>query len=111
VQTAYTEVAAAADVELKGVPDVYAEARRAQSLPPLFLIQNQYDRSNPFGSATLPLVQIYDEKKGWLGLRLQPAIGHQGHDGGYDEAQYFFDLIATKSPPRVVDFYTKDEGF
>jgi hypothetical protein len=74
------------------------------------LIQNQYDRSNPFGEDTLPLLQIYNEKKAWNGLRIQPSIGHQGHDGGYDEAQYFFNLIATKLPPRRVDFYEQDAG-
>jgi hypothetical protein len=45
-----------------------------------------------------------------LGLRVQPAIGHQGHDGSYEEAQYFFEMIASKTPPRVVDFYNQDEG-
>ncbi|MBX3005228.1 MAG: hypothetical protein KF821_05315 [Anaerolineales bacterium] len=110
IQTSYTEVAAAEDARLQRVPDIYAEARAAQSLPPLFLIQNQYDRTNPFGSATLPLLQCYEDKKGWLGLRVQPAIGHQGHDGSYEEAQYFFEMIASKTPPRVVDFYNQDEG-
>lgn len=107
-ETAYTELVAAGDKELQKIPDIYAEARRAESLPPLFLIQNQYDRSNLFGEYTLPLLSIYHEKKGWTGLRVQPAIGHQGHDGGYAEAQYFFGLIAAKSPPRVVDFYDQE---
>lgn len=110
VQTVYTELVAKEDIELAGAPDIYAEAGKAESLPPLFLIQNQYDRSNPFGTDTLPLLQKYEDKKGWLGLRVQPSIGHQGHDGSYEEAQYFFDLIATKTPPRVVDFYTQDAG-
>lgn len=111
IQTSYTELAAAEDKELDSVPDIYREAKKVESLPPLFLIQNQYDRSNPFGEDTLPLLQIYSEKKAWHGLRIQPAIGHQGHDGSYDEAQYFFDLIATKAAPRRVDFYKQDEGF
>jgi hypothetical protein len=110
MQTSYTELVAPADEKLDGVPDIYREAKQAGTLPPLFLIQNQYDRSNPFGEDTLPLLQIYNEKKAWNGLRIQPSIGHQGHDGGYDEAQYFFNLIATKLPPRRVDFYEQDAG-
>lgn len=110
IQTSYTELAEPGDKELDKVPDIYREAEQAETLPPLFLIQNQYDRSNPFGEDTVPLLQIYSEKKAWHGLRVHPSIGHQGHDGGYDEAQYFFDLIATKSPPRRVDFYKQDEG-
>lgn len=108
IQTSYTEVAAGTDLELKNVPDIYQEAQKAKDLPPLYLVQNQYDRSNPFGKDTLPLLSIYEEKKGWLGLRVHPAIGHQGHDGGFDEAQYFFNLITSKSPPRVVDFYDQE---
>lgn len=108
IRTSYTEVAAAHDTELKDVPDIYFEAQQAKDLPPLYLIQNQYDRANPFGRDTLPLLSLYEAKKGWLGLRIQPAIGHQGHDGSYNEAQYFFKLIATKSPPRVVDFYDQE---
>lgn len=108
IETSYTGLAAKDDANLNKVPDIYEVARSAKSLPPLFLIQNQYDRSNPFGESTLPLLSIYDEKKGWNGLRIQPAIGHQGHDGGYEEAQFFFNLIATKSPPRVVDFYDQE---
>lgn len=111
IQTSYTELAAPEDGNLERVPDIYIETKQAETLPPLFLIQNQYDRSNPFGEDTLPLLQIYSEKKAWHGLRIQPSIGHQGHDGGYDEAQYFFNLIASKSPPRRVDFYKQDESF
>lgn len=108
IQTAYTEVAAPEDTDLSLVPDIHSTAQQAQTLPPLFLVQNQYDRSNPFGEYTLPLLSIYHQKKAWAGLRVHPAIGHQGHDGSYQEAQYFFDIIATKSPPRVVDFYDKE---
>lgn len=111
LRTSYTEVADPADLTLEQVPDIYIAAQEADTVPPLFLTQNQYDRSNPFGSDTLPLLKIYDEKKGWVGLRVQPAIGHQGHDGSYDEAQYFFEMIAKKSPPRRVDFFQQDEGF
>lgn len=111
IQTSYTELVAPGDEKLEGVPDIYREAKQVETLPPLFLIQNQYDRSNPFGEDTLPLLQTYNEKKAWNGLRIQPAIGHQGHDGGYEEAQYFFGLIAAKAPPRRVDFYKQDEGF
>lgn len=110
IKTSYTEVAAADDETLLSVPDIYAEADATESLPPLFLVQNQYDRSNPFGSDTLPLLQRYEDKKGWLGLRVHPAIGHHGHDGSYEEAEYFFTLIASKSPPRIVSFFTQDEG-
>lgn len=108
IQTAYTEIASPEDIYLALVPDIHSTAQQAQNLPPLFLVQNQYDRSNPFGEYTLPLLNIYHHKKGWAGLRVHPAIGHQGHDGSYQEAQYFFKLIATKSPPRVVDFYDKE---
>lgn len=110
LRTSYTEIADPADISLAKVPDIYTAAKEAKSLPPLFLTQNQYDRSNPFGSDTLPLLKIYDEKKAWLGLRVHPAIGHQGHDGSYDEAQYFFEMIAKKSPPHRVDFFQEDEG-
>jgi hypothetical protein len=108
VETSYTYLASDQDFDLNDIPSVYREAERATSLPPLFLVQNQYDRTNPFGQDTLPLLQIYDKKKAWNGLRIHPAIGHQGHDGSYDEAQYFFSLIAAKIPPRVVDFYDQE---
>jgi hypothetical protein len=109
IETSYTSLAAADDNELLSVPDIYKEAERAESLPPLFLIQNQYDRSNSFGEHTIPLLKTYHTKKAWAGLRVHPSIGHQGHDGGYEEAQYFFSLIAEKSPPRRVDFYDQDD--
>lgn len=110
ISTSYTGVADSEDSNLDNVPDVYAEAERSATLPPLFLIQNQYDRSNPFGEATLPLLHIYSSKKAWHGLRVFPSIGHQGHDGSYEEARYFFNLIAIKSPPNRVDFYEQDES-
>ncbi|MBX3047588.1 MAG: hypothetical protein KIT46_08835 [Anaerolineales bacterium] len=110
IETSYTALAHPDDLEFRGLPDVCLEAERAEALPPLFLIQNQYDRSNPFGEDTLPLVQSYTKKKGWLGLRVHPAIGHQGHDGSYEEARYFFSTIVEKSPPKVVDFYDQDDG-
>lgn len=108
IETPYTHVTTQEDKELKLVPDIYREARQMDTLPPLFLVQNQYDRSNVFGKDTLPLLEIYYEKKGWSGLRVHPSIGHQGHDGSYAEAQYFFSLILKKSPPRRVDFYDQD---
>lgn len=111
IKTSYTELAALEDEKLENIPNIYKLAGAAETLPPLFLIQNQYDRSNPFGEDTLPLLERYNEKKGWAGLRVHPSIGHQGHDGGYAEAQYFFKLISSKSPPRRVDFYSQDEAF
>lgn len=110
LQTTYTALADPDDHDLKTIPDIYQEARLAEDLPPLFLIQNQYDRANPFGEDTLPLLQIYAEKRGWAGLRVQPSIGHHGHDGSYAEAQHFFNLISEKRPPRKVDFFQRDEA-
>jgi hypothetical protein len=104
IETSYTALAAANDLKLEKVPNIYQQAKLAKTLPPLFLVQNQYDRSNVFGDDTAPLLQIYNEKRGWTGLRVQPAIGHQGHDGSYAEANYFFNLIVKKSPPKTVDY-------
>lgn len=89
---------------LAELPNIYREAKAKEELPPLYLIQNQYDASNLFGKHTIPLIQIYNDKQAWCGLRISPAIGHAGYDGTREEGAYFFELIADKRPPSVVDF-------
>ncbi|MEX1248271.1 MAG: hypothetical protein WEA61_07280 [Anaerolineales bacterium] len=79
-----------------GLPDLYNLARSKDELPPLFLIQSQYDAVNEFSMHALPLVQTYQEKRAWLGLRVYPGIGHKSHDGSFEEALLFFRLIIEK---------------
>lgn len=102
IETTYTHLAAPDDDTLADLPDLYQLAATCDRLPPLFLVQHQYDQSNPFGQKTLPLVQLYNQRQAWAGLRVHPAIGHTGHDGSYEEAQYFFGLISEKQPPPTV---------
>lgn len=101
---AYTHLARPDDEDLHALPDIYAAAAACDHLPPLFLVQHQYDRLNLFGTKTLPLVQLYNERRAWAGLRVHPAIGHTGHDGSYEEAQHFFALLSEKQPPFMVDY-------
>lgn len=104
IETTYTHLAAPDDDTLADLPDIYQLAVDCDRLPPLFLVQHQYDNSNLFGEKTLPLVHLYNERRAWAGLRVHPAIGHTGHDGSYEEAQYFFSLISEKQPPGTVDY-------
>lgn len=79
-----------------GLPDLIDMARRRDALPPLYLIQNQYDHVNPFARHALPLIEIYNQKNAWCGLRVHPSIGHGG-DGSQDEAELFFSLILDRA--------------
>ncbi|MGB0670279.1 MAG: hypothetical protein ACPGNT_02185 [Rhodospirillales bacterium] len=85
------------------IPDLLALAGASPDLPPLFLIQNQFDHVNPFAEHAQKLVDIYNAKRGWLGLRVHPSIGHGG-DGRQEEAEMFFSLIVERNPPRRADF-------
>ncbi len=83
----------------ENIPDLVSLAANETSLPPLFLIQNQYDAVNPFAEHGFKLIEIYNQKQGWYGLRVYPAIGHC-HDGSPEEASYFFKLITERDFPR-----------
>lgn len=73
-------------------PDLLEIAGKSESLPPLFLIQNQYDHVNPFADHAFRLLEIYNQRKGWYGLRVHPSVGHDG-DGSQEEAELFFSMI------------------
>lgn len=88
---------------LESVPDVLSIASQQDELPPLFLVQNQYDPVNPFAAHGFKLLDVYNEKRGWYGVRVYPAIGH-GADGSQLEAELFFTLVSDTSPPSQVDF-------
>jgi hypothetical protein len=85
------------------VPNLLALAEEAEQLPPLFLVQNQYDHVNPFAGHAFRLLDAYNRKKGWFGLRIYPAIGHGG-DGAQDEAELFFGHILDKGLPKQAFF-------
>lgn len=88
---------------LNSVPDLIDLARNKESLPPLFLMQHQYDSVNSFKKHAIKLINIYSEKDAWLGLRIQPGIGHMA-DGLQREANLFFKLIVEKNPPHKTNF-------
>ena len=81
------------------VPDLLALAESQDSLPPMFLVQNQFDHVNPFADHGFRLLDVYNRKNGWYGLRVYPAIGHGG-DGAQDEAELFFRHVLDKGLPR-----------
>jgi hypothetical protein len=85
-------------------PNLYEIAQTKSELPPLFLVQSQYDAVNAFGTHAYPLVNIYLDKKAWLGLRVYPGVGHKSHDGSFDEALIFFRLIVSKGMPKKAEF-------
>jgi len=85
-------------------PDLYKLAESKEELPPLFLVQCQYDAVNDFANHALPLVQIFQNKKAWLGLRIYPAVGHKSHDGSLEEALVFFRQIVEKAPAKKPKF-------
>ncbi|MBI5164730.1 MAG: hypothetical protein HY985_12615 [Magnetospirillum sp.] len=85
--------------EIGGPPDLLALAKEKAELPPLFLIQNQHDHVNPFADHAWKLLEVYNGKRGWYGLRIHPSIGHGG-DGKQEEAEMFFALILDKAPPK-----------
>jgi hypothetical protein len=83
------------------IPDLIELARNQDVLPPLYLIQNQYDHVNPFAEHAFKLLEVYNAKRAWYGLRVHPAIGHGG-DGKQEEAELFFSLILDHDPPQRV---------
>ena len=83
-------------------PDLLALAQTRKDLPPLFLIQYQYDFVNPFAEHAFRLLDIYNRKKGWYGIRVYPSVSHGG-DGRQEEAETFFNLILEKGSPRVAE--------
>lgn len=97
----YTPMISSTSVEKD--PNLFTLAHEKESLPPLFLIQSQYDTINPFDQHAYKLQEIYHQKRGWYGLRLHPAIGHRA-DGSQSEAEYFFLMIQKKNPPQRVTF-------
>jgi pimeloyl-ACP methyl ester carboxylesterase len=88
----------------ESVPDLLAIAHSQPDLPPLMLIQNQYDSVNFFADHAFPLLEVYNEKQAWYGLRVFPAIGHRGFSATPAEAEYFFSMILQKSPPHRTEF-------
>ncbi len=88
---------------IEEAPDLLELARAASELPPLFLAQHQYDSVNSFEKHALKITEIYSRKKAWLGLRIQPAIGHIG-EGTQKEAEFLFNLIVEKNPLKRVNF-------
>lgn len=87
---------------LQDSPDLLQTALNQTELPPLFLMQHQYDAVNCFAVHGFRLLEIYNQKKAWYGLRVYPAIGHRS-DGNQDEAELFFTLIQEKQAPKQVD--------
>jgi hypothetical protein len=85
-------------------PNLYEIAKTQSQLAPLFLVQSQYDAVNAFETHAYPLVNIYLDKKAWLGLRVYPGVGHKSHDGSFDEALIFFRLIISKGMPKKAEF-------
>ncbi len=84
---------------LESVPDLIGLAAQQEFLPPLFLIQHQYDPVNNFADHAFRLLQVYNEKRAWYGIRVYPAIGHSS-DGSQPEAEAFFNMIVEKAPPK-----------
>ncbi|MGE5506097.1 MAG: hypothetical protein ACM31L_16875 [Actinomycetota bacterium] len=85
--------------EAGGPPDLVAMAEAQADLPPLFLVQNQYDHINRFADHAWRLLDVYNRKRGWYGLRVHPSLGHGG-DGKQEEAELFFSLVVERNPPR-----------
>ena len=92
-----------------GIPDLIAMARDRDILPPLYLVQNQYDHVNPFAEHAFQLLEVYNDKRAWYGLRVHPAIGHGG-DGKQEEAEFFFSRILDHDPPQRVAAARKAGG-
>ncbi len=88
---------------LETAPDLLGLAESQETLPPLFLIQHQYDPVNYFADHGFRLLDIYNRKQAWYAVRVYPAIGHES-DGSPKEAQLFFSHILEKSPPRQTSF-------
>lgn len=78
-------------------PNPLVIADMSPSLPPLYLIQNLYDHINPFSQHAWKLLEIYNRRHGWYGLRIHPSTGHGG-DGKQEEAAIFFSMILDRNP-------------
>lgn len=92
--------------DLEEAPDLLRLADSRTSLPPLFLIQNQYDSVNYFADHAFRLLRLYNQKRGWYGLRVYPAIGHVAdYNDSLGEAVRFFDMIREKNPAHANEFH------
>jgi hypothetical protein len=87
-------------------PDLMALAEGMADLPPLYLVQNLFDQINPFAQHAWRLIEVYNRKSAWYGLRIQPSVGHGG-DGGQGEAALFFTRLLDKKPPRTFPGFGK----
>lgn len=88
---------------LDTVPNLLELAEAQDILSPLFLVQHQYDPVNNFADHAFRLLEIYNRKNAWYGIRVYPAIGHGG-DGSQQEGEMFFSLIVDKSFPKKTEF-------
>jgi hypothetical protein len=91
----------------ESLPNLYQIAEEKETLPPLYLVQQLYDRTNYLAEHAFRLLEIYNRKKAWYGARISPGIGHRS-DPSQAEAQYFFNLIVEKQPERKVHFPLRD---
>ena len=80
-----------------GAPDLLSIAESASQLPPFYLVQSLKDPINPFAGHGFRLLDVYNRKDAWYGVRVHPATGH-GADGTQEEAAYFFSVILEKLP-------------
>ena len=85
--------------DLDTVPDLLAIAAADPELPPLYLVQNQFDAVNLFAEHGQRLVDEYHRKQAWCGLRVAPAGGHFS-DASFAEACWYFRQLLDKAPPR-----------
>lgn len=83
----------------RALPSIIEIAEGVDTLPPLYLVQHQFDPVNPFDRHGFRLLDVYNRKGAWYGVRIAPAIGHGG-DGSQEEARLFFSSILDKRPPR-----------
>ncbi len=84
---------------LNSLPDVLEIAKQKEMLPPVFIMQNQYDPVNKFKEHSQKLLEVYNEKSAWYGIRVLPGLGHYC-DGSYKEAEYFFKTLVEKGLPK-----------
>ena len=85
--------------DLQQVPNVTEVVLQQATVPPLFLVQHQYDTVNYFAEHGFKLIEAYNELNGWYSLRIFPSAGHKS-DGSFAEAQLFFSRIIDKNLPR-----------
>lgn len=86
---------------LDSLLDIIKVALEKDEIPPLFLTQNQYDNVNLFKEHAAKLLDVYDKKNAWYGIRVLPARGHFC-DGSYKEAEYFFKTLVEKNLPKKI---------